>query len=760
MHKRYRETPQRKKFRRCPYGTFSYGPYKNIPDIQEFGSINQYHGSDEISGWFLGVKAENSDIFSELIQDAINSIVSYRRFFHPEDPSHISESVKRSEGYLYAVQSLKDKFRRLLGILNEYATPFFSMRYQGHMIWDTTMPANLGYFAAMLHNSNNVSIQGSTVTTFLEMMVGDDLCNMIAFSPTLESWAHITCDGTVANLEAMWSARELKFLPVSIKESLKNEFSCSKDIEVILPNGTKERLIDLDTWHLLNIEADNTLILPDKIAQKCGCKIHDVWEILNRKYTVNTLGILKFYRKYLGDVNSPAIIVPSTKHYSLSKSAAILGIGSENRQFIDVYVDPDARMNIDGIKTALDECIKEKIPVILTVAVLGSTEESAVDPLDKIIELREEYRKKYNFDFNIHADAAWGGYHISIIRNDYDIQWPDIKTPEEKELKKNFISDISSVPLSKYVIEQLKSIRFCDSVTIDPHKCGYIPYPAGSIAYRNKKMINLVTFGAPYIGKLDTEPSVGQFGVEGSKPGAAASAVFLSHSVIRPSINGYGKLLSQTLINTKLFYVYLILMAQKKDPFFIVPLPRLPGEKNGDAVKSEIEFIKHNIYEKKVEDIMDDEKLRKYFNKLGPDQNILNYAFNYYHENGSINTDINKVNMLNQMIYDKLHVKPGTPINQYDLFLTITTFYKKDYGNIFISNLANRLKISHPDKVENISYLRSVIMDPWGIDTEVNNSGLNFFQAVTIPKLRKVVIECVNTLRDLEPTTMKSLYNT
>ena len=140
---------------------------------------------------------------------------------------------------------------------------------------------------------------------------------------------------------------------------------------------------------------------------------------------------------------------------------------------------------------------------------------------------------------------------------------------------------------------------------------------------------------------------------------------------------------------------------------------------------------------------MKDDKIRTYFNELGPDQNILNYAFNFYNEDGSPNTDINKVNDLNQMIYDRLHIKPGTRIGQYDLFITITVFHREDYGDAFMNTLAERLRVSSPNEARQIKCLRSVVMDPWMAETEVDESGLNFFQAIIIPKLREVVVDSV-----------------
>ena len=51
------------------------------------------------------------------------------------------------------------------------------------------------------------------------------------------------------------------------------------------------------------------------------------------------------------------------------------------------------------------------------VGVIGSTEESAVDPLKGILELRHALQKS-GLSFTVHADAAWGGYFASVLRPD------------------------------------------------------------------------------------------------------------------------------------------------------------------------------------------------------------------------------------------------------------------------------------------------------------------------------------------------------
>jgi glutamate/tyrosine decarboxylase-like PLP-dependent enzyme len=85
---------------------------------------------------------------------------------------------------------------------------------------------------------------------------------------------------------------------------------------------------------------------------------------------------------------------------------AIAGIGSEN--MVNVPVDIHARMNMDLLKDELDARFKRKQAVYAIVAVLGTTEEGAVDPLEEIIDIRRDYQAK-GMSFIVHVDAAWGG---------------------------------------------------------------------------------------------------------------------------------------------------------------------------------------------------------------------------------------------------------------------------------------------------------------------------------------------------------------
>lgn len=55
------------------------------------------------------------------------------------------------------------------------------------------------------------------------------------------------------------------------------------------------------------------------------------------------------------------------------------------------------------------------------------------------------------------------------------------------------------VRLSDYVITRLHTFPRCETITADPHKSGFIPYPAGALCYRNGAMRDVIAFTAPVV---------------------------------------------------------------------------------------------------------------------------------------------------------------------------------------------------------------------------------------------------------------------
>lgn len=98
--------------------------------------------------------------------------------------------------------ALDELLRRLEG---NY--PFFHPRYVGQMLKPPHPAAIIGYLAAMLHNPNNHALDGGEPTSVMEKELIPELAAM--FHLPIESLGHLTSSGTIANLEALFIAREL-----------------------------------------------------------------------------------------------------------------------------------------------------------------------------------------------------------------------------------------------------------------------------------------------------------------------------------------------------------------------------------------------------------------------------------------------------------------------------------------------------------------------------------------------------------------------
>lgn len=748
--------------------------------------LKDSNGGEALGAWFLGVKGENACLFEDLIVQAVRHHVSERKNIYPEDPPWITERVTNDPDYTQAVAVLQQQFNKLLDML-EYSVPFFSYRYQGHMLWDLTLPSVLGYFAAMLYNQNNVAAEASPVTTLLEMEVGDDLCRMLGYHVTdrtfdktrgiccqpsthqePRAWGHITCDGTVANVESMWVARNLKFYPLAVAQALVNEpvLKSAQGLDVALPGGDCKKLVELDSWELLNIKVDDILALPGRLEKEYGLA-KDAVEVIEN-YTLQTLGFAQLQQRYPAVSDSLAILCPATSHYSWPKSAAMLGIG--RNQVIKIRVDLDGRMEIAHLRSVLDQCLADHKPVAMVIGVLGTTEESAVDPVEEIVTAREDYRRK-GLEFFLHIDAAWGGYFASLLREpsaqsvaaEIKLQTTAQGCAQTLQQHPSLRVFTPELAMSDYVTRQYIAIKHADSITVDPHKAGYIPYPAGGLCYRNSAMRNMVTFTAPVVYHGGIDPSVGVYGVEGSKPGAAAAATYLSHRVIRTDQSGYGRILGRCLFNSKRLYAALVAMAQDTDDFIVVPFQRLPMEKDGGTARQVEEqrahiaktFTGHDNESlwKHLENNREDLKL---FRDMGSDQLIIAYAFNFK-ENGCLNRDVDRMNTFNDELFkrmsireykkrqiqiktgDKSQAKPQVP-----LIVTSSSFQPEDYGPALVENYMARLGVQ-VEKDKPLNFLISTTMDPWLTDTAQGN-----FIPHLIAELRKEVEAVILQLTDPE----------
>ncbi len=101
-----------------------------------------------------------------------------------------------------------ERFRAAFDELTERLTdnyPFFHPDYAGQMLKPPHPVAVAGYLTAMLVNPNNHAQDGGPATAKMEREVVADLATMFGFDTHL---GHLTGGGTVANLEALFVARE------------------------------------------------------------------------------------------------------------------------------------------------------------------------------------------------------------------------------------------------------------------------------------------------------------------------------------------------------------------------------------------------------------------------------------------------------------------------------------------------------------------------------------------------------------------------
>jgi glutamate/tyrosine decarboxylase-like PLP-dependent enzyme len=101
----------------------------------------------------------------------------------------------------------------------------------------------------------------------------------------------------------------------------------------------------------------------------------------------------------------------------------------------------------------------------------------------------------------LHADGAWGTYFHTTLHED----------PNDH---RGTIDFVPSIALKEETQASLRHLRECDSVTVDPHKSGYIQYPAGGLLYRDERMRYLVTWTSPVVNRAGEE-SIGIYGIEG-----------------------------------------------------------------------------------------------------------------------------------------------------------------------------------------------------------------------------------------------------
>jgi tyrosine decarboxylase len=636
--------------------------------------------------FFLGPKAENSSFYAKLLREAFEQHCSWRKAFgHLDTEPFITEADKQKRDFREAQEKIEETLKRLHELLKT-SQPCFSPRYIGHMLWETMAAPIIASFSAALYNPNNVARSASTGTSDLELEVANDFITLFGYDKK-KAWGHICTGGTIANMEALWIARNMKVMPLALMEMLKHfKFESfifdlhgqpvdifSSKREFLLKAFNPEDIIALKDSvfnHLRNQKLSNSKMvvsveLDELFETLCMQKRGLLWS--NNQQDANENN---------GCVDPGLVFLPSTKHYSLKKSMDLLGIGTNNIRYVPV--NRNFRMDIEALERMIIQESKEK-PVLAVVGVLGTTEESAVDQIDEIVALRAKLNQM-NIGFHIHVDAAYGGYARSLFldesgnfltKEQLDDYLKEFGIIGDKPERNN-----ASWPTPE-VFKAFEAVSESDTITVDPHKLGYVLYPAGGIAIKDKRMREAIQVFAPYVfpkPKLG-EPDIliGAYILEGSKPGASAAAVWTAHRIMPLNISGYGKLIGETIDGAQALYFGL----EKSNPISL---------KDGIRVKA-IPIIK-------------------------PDLNIVNYFFNF---EGNKNLEI--TNKLTAFIIDQvLGYQPamGKTMISKEFIVSDTDLTEEEYQDsplLFLSEIG--ITKAEWNRVKKIKVARSVIMSPY-----------------------------------------------
>lgn len=130
------------------------------------------------------------------LRQGVDAIAAWQESFGGYEP-HASQRIDPD--------AFKTAFAELTERLGAANYPYFHPDFAGQMLKPPHPVAVAGYLTAMLVNPNNHADDGGAATSRMEREAVADLARMFGFDTHL---GHLTGGGTVANLEALFVARE------------------------------------------------------------------------------------------------------------------------------------------------------------------------------------------------------------------------------------------------------------------------------------------------------------------------------------------------------------------------------------------------------------------------------------------------------------------------------------------------------------------------------------------------------------------------
>ena len=184
-------------------------------------------------------------------------------------------------------------------------------------------------------------------------------------------------------------------------------------------------------------------------------------------------------------------------HYSNVTCLSTLGVDIVDRA-ITVKNTINNETDYADLEAELDACLRMRIKVPTILVTFGTTDTFAVDDIKRVAEIRDRVVAKYQSNDptwrpHIHADSAVG-WPLVFFRG-YDLNANPLG------FSKHMLKVLET---HQYAIEGLKH---ADSVTIDLHKWGYVPYSASMVLFREKDTVGRLSNDPDNFTYFNADPS-------------------------------------------------------------------------------------------------------------------------------------------------------------------------------------------------------------------------------------------------------------
>lgn len=186
------------------------------------------------------------------------------------------------------------------------------------------------------------------------------------------------------------------------------------------------------------------------------------------------------------------VVLPESAHFSFVKALDLLGLTPRW-----VPLDELGRARPEEVRRAVGP------RTAAVVAVAGTTELGAVDPVPEIARIAEEARVP------LHVDAAFGGFVLPFLEGKGPLPAFDLQVPG------------------------------VTSLAVDPHKMGMAPVPAGVLLTRHREASSSISVASPYLSSPEAS------GLLGTRASSAVAATYAALTSL--GVQGYRRQVARVL---------------------------------------------------------------------------------------------------------------------------------------------------------------------------------------------------------------------